>query len=270
MKMANAMFPPSSVEPAVASATGAQTRRVKQFKVTGVNVARDHDAASDRSRLANTSECYWLLHQHKHSDGRMRRVTRAGRCLLTQAQNTRRRWGVVYPLDGLKETSCVWTSAEPGWAHRTTHTRTDSPSNAWLPKQSWVAVRNHSVSQVATGKVTQSLPRCSVPGWIPKRGRSHSVVCCLFSYKSSGHNIFHLVPENYWNSLWLGLVYSPEHTLTKVWVRKGWNCNLRELSLLKSRHFCSFTTADFFFQILSIQSEVALQFFFNDFDFTNL
>lgn len=136
--MANAMFPPSSVEPAVASATGAQTRRVKQFKVTGVNVARDHNAASDCSRVANTSECYWLLHQHKHSDGRMRTVTRAGRCLLTQAQNTRRRGGVVYPLDGLKETSCVWTSAARLSTSYNTHGQTHLPKHGCQSSHGWL------------------------------------------------------------------------------------------------------------------------------------
>lgn len=87
-------------------------------------------------------------------------------------------WGAVYPLDCLKETSCVCADFRGPAEHIVQHTRTDSPSKAWLPKQSWVAARNHSVSQVATGKVTQSLPRCFVPGWIRLTGRSH---CVFFS-----------------------------------------------------------------------------------------
>lgn len=82
--------------------------------------------------------------KHKHLDGGMCTVTRAGRCLLTQAQETQGGEVLFILWTCWRKKSCVDCSSPA--EHTTQHTRTDSPSRAWLPKQSWAAARNHSVS----------------------------------------------------------------------------------------------------------------------------
>lgn len=192
MKMANAMFPPSSVEPAVASATEAQHAEWNDSKWRAWTRQEAKTGPQTVSRVANTSECYWLLHQHKHLDGQMCTVTRAGRCLLTQAQNTRGGEALfILWTVWRRQAACVdvCSLAE----HIAQHTRTDSPSKAWLPKHSWVAARNHSVSQVATVKVTQSLPRCFAPGGMRLRCCSHWVVCQCRHHLSTTFFIWRLI-----------------------------------------------------------------------------
>lgn len=79
----------------------------------------------------------------------------AGRCLLTQAEQTHR--GEVLSIlwfVWVYKTNCVVFLAHSIRAHQ--HTQVDSPSKAWLPKQSWLAARHHSVSQCM--KIDITLP----------------------------------------------------------------------------------------------------------------
>lgn len=104
----------------------------------------------------------------------MRTVTRAGRCLLTQAQNTRRRWGVVYPFG--RGEGLLW----PGWAHRTTHTeQTHLPKHGCQSSHGWL---QEITLSVRSQQVKWHNPRRAVfcTGMEPWK-RSFTQRCLLFA-----------------------------------------------------------------------------------------